>query len=129
MIRGESVRSKDHRLHRELLHAMESARSRLAVAVASENKATPRERWRYYLETEDRMRRCVREIRRNTSRSIGRQFEWLQALDLLKQPLPAEERESRGEAQLLCQRIYDVLAIIESNGALMADENAETTGS
>jgi hypothetical protein len=108
---------------------MENARSRLAVAVASENKATPRERWRYYLETEDRMRRCVREIRRNTKRSFRRQFEWLQALDLLKKPLPAEERKSRGEAQLLCQRIYDVLAIIESDAALTADENTEALGS
>ncbi|MGA2264200.1 MAG: hypothetical protein ABSH28_22545 [Acidobacteriota bacterium] len=128
MIRGESLRSRDHCLHRELLHAMENARSRLAVAVASENKATPRERWRYYLETEDRMRRCVREIRRNSNHSIGRQFEWLRALDLLKQPLPADERQSRGEAQLLCQRIYDVLAIIEGDAALMADESRETFG-
>jgi hypothetical protein len=108
---------------------MENARSRLAVAVASENKLTPRERWRHYLETGDRMRRCVREIRRNSNRSIGKQFEWLRALDLLKQPLPAKEREYRGEAQLLCQRIYDVLAIIESDAARMADENTETIGS
>lgn len=114
MIRGEPVRSRDHLLYRELLFAMERARSRLAVAIASESKATPRERWRQYLETEDRMRKCVREIRRYYSRNYGRRFCWPQVLDLLREPLPAEDRKSRGEAQLLHQRLSEVLQIVEN---------------
>lgn len=119
---SESVRGRNHRLYRELLYALESARTRLAVAIAAENKATPREQWLHYLETEDRMRRCVREIRRHTSRSIGRQAGWLEALCLLKQPLPEEDSNSRSAARQLCHRLYDVLAIIENQRELTIDD-------
>jgi hypothetical protein len=116
MIAGEPVRGRYYRLHRELLHAMERARSRLAVAIASENKVTPRGHWQHYLETEDRMRLCVREIRRHPNDLMGGRFGWVQALDLLKQPLPAADQKSRGEAQRLCQRLSEVLCIIEKRG-------------
>lgn len=114
MIGGEPVKGRDYRLHRELLIAIERTRSQLAVAIAAENKKTPRERWRHYLATEDRMRKCVREIRRHQRRDPGKRYDWIQALNLLKQPLPAEDREDSGKAILLCQRLRDVLAIIES---------------
>jgi len=114
VIRGEPARGKEYRLYRELLCALERARSHLAVAIATENKATPRDRWRQYLETENRMRRCVGEIRRQPGRNPERHFDWLQALNLLKQPLSTPEQESSGDAQILCQRMYEVLAIIES---------------
>jgi hypothetical protein len=91
---------------------MERARSRLAVAMAAENKITSRERWRYYLETEDRLRRCVREIRRIYGREFWRPYCWMPALELLKQPLPADDRD--GEASMLCARLYAVLEIMES---------------
>jgi hypothetical protein len=107
---------------------MERARSRLAVAIAAENKTTPRERWRYYLETEDRMRRCVREIRRHAGLNIGKQFGWLQALDLLKQPLPIPDQKSQGEAQQLCQRLHDILKIIENPRQVTSEEEQVTSG-
>ena len=113
MIGGEPVAAKDRRVHREILYAMESVRSRLAVAIAAENKATPRERWRHYLETQERMRRCVRDIRMHAGRNSCRQVTWLQALSLLKQPRPVGDRRSHGEAHQLCQRLYEVLSIIE----------------
>ncbi len=113
MIAGEPVRGMDYRLYREFLHAMETARTRLAVAIAAENKVTPRERWHYYLDMEDRMRRCVREIRRHRQKNQGRQADWYQALSLLKQPLPIAGTRFRGEAQQLCHRLADVLAIME----------------
>jgi hypothetical protein len=113
LIRREPFRGRDQRLYRELLYALETARSRLAVAIAAENKATPRERWRRYLEMEDRMRKCVREIRRHHGGNSGKQFGWLEALSLLKQPLPTADRKLRGEAQQLCQRLSEVLNAFE----------------
>jgi hypothetical protein len=111
---AEPGRGRGQRHYHELLYALESARSRLAVAIAAESKVTPRERWRHYLETEDRMRRCLREIRGHLAQSNGRQNGWIQALSLLRQPLPAGDRASRGEAQRLCQLLSEVLNIIEN---------------
>jgi chromatin segregation and condensation protein Rec8/ScpA/Scc1 (kleisin family) len=113
VIWGEPVRARDYRLCRDLLYALERARSRLAVAIAAENKVTPRRRWRHYLETEDRMRRCVQEIRRRHDPGLEKQSDCLQVLNLLRQPFPAADRHAEGEAQLLCRRLYEVLAIVE----------------
>jgi hypothetical protein len=93
---------------------MESARSRLAVAIAAEGKTTPRERWHDYLATEDRVRRCVREIRRSLRGNTGRSYGWLRALALLKQPLSPVDPRSHGEAQQLSQRLSEVLKVIEN---------------
>jgi hypothetical protein len=114
MFGAEPGRGGGRRHYHELLYALESARSRLAVAIAAESKATPRERWRHYLETEDRMRRCVREIRGHLARSNGRQNGWIQALSLLRQPLPAGDCTTRGEAQRLCQHLSAVLNLIDN---------------
>jgi hypothetical protein len=127
VIRGESGRARDYRLYRDLLHALERARSRLAVAIAAENKYTPRERWRHYLETEDRMRRCVREIRQSCNPSLEKQRDCLQVLSLLMQPFPADGGEAEGEAQRLCRRCYEVLAIIEGSLSIAPIKDAEST--
>ena len=113
-VSGGEVRGVNHRHYRELLYALERARSRLAVAIAVENKITPRERWRRYLETEDRMRKCLREIRRHPNLVSFGQFGWLQALDLLRLPLPGADPTAQGEAQLLCQRLHTILDLIEN---------------
>jgi hypothetical protein len=115
VIRIELARGKEFRLHRELLCALERARSRMAVAIATENKSTPRKRWRQYLETEDRMRRCASEIRRAAGRNPEKLSDWTRALHLLKQPLTSPGQDSHGEAQLLCQRLCEVLVLIESD--------------
>lgn len=115
MFGAEPGRGRGQRHYHELLYALESARSRLAVAIAAESKVTPRERWRHYLETEDRMRRCVREIRGHLAQRSGRQNGWIQALSLLRKSMPAGDRPSRGEAQCLCQHLAEVLNIIEDH--------------
>jgi hypothetical protein len=125
VIGGEAIRGRDHRLSRDLLCAIEHTRSRLAVAIAAENKATPRERWRHYLETEERLRKCLKEIRQHSHRNPERQHDWYQALNLLRRPLPATEGESQGDAQVLCQRMYEVLAIIENHPLRAADEKTK----
>ena len=116
MIGAKPDSSRGQHRYRELLYALESARSRLAVAIAAESKVTPRERWRRYLETEERMRRCLRAIRGQPARGGGRRHGWGQALSLLKQPLPVEDCASCGEAHRLCQHLSEVLNLIENHG-------------
>jgi hypothetical protein len=93
---------------------MEKARSCLAVAIAAENKTTPRAAWRTYLATEDRMRRCVRELRRAHGRVNGAPPDWHRVLALLNQPLPEGGEKHRREAERLCRRLHDVLVIMEN---------------
>ena len=113
-VKPDSSRSQ-HRYH-ELLHALESARSRLAVAIAAESKVTPRERWRRYLETEDRMRRCLRALRGHPARGSSKWHGWGQALSLLKHAFPVEDGVGGGEAHRLCQHLSEVLNFIENHG-------------
>ncbi len=94
----------------------------LAVAIAAENKTTPREQWRRYLETEDRMRRCLKEMRRHYGRSMGTQAGLLVALHLLQQPLPEADPLSGGAARRLCSRLYEVLEIIEGPAVLTSED-------
>jgi len=84
------------------------------VAIAAENKATPREQWREYLRMQERMRSCVREIRRQRAHSGNRHPVWFEALRLLKQPIPTAESLQRGEAQQLCGRLSSILEILEN---------------
>ncbi len=112
MTGGELSRIREQRLYRELLHAMERARTRLAVAIATEHKATRREQWDHYLATAERMRNCVREIRQRRIPGTAMQTGWFHALDLLRQPLPDGEDESTGEAGRLCRRLHDVMRVL-----------------
>lgn len=88
----------------ELVHAIQRARSRLAVAVATENKATPLDRWRYYRETDELMRRCVKGLlqERNECRELD--HAWLGALEALRglPNAPSHEVSRHGEAHQLC---------------------------
>jgi hypothetical protein len=55
--------SPSAKIHSELLFALESARTRLAVAIAAETKSTSMEQWQYYLDTADRICRLARKLR------------------------------------------------------------------
>ena len=52
-------------IDRDLVIALESARTQLAVAIAAERKSTPRNQWHYYLETAERMSRFMRKLRKS----------------------------------------------------------------
>ncbi len=114
MIAGEPAIGRDYRLHRELLIAIERARSQLAVAIAAENKSTPRDRWHQYLETEDRMRKCVKAMRHRRQPDPAWQRHGLQALNLLKQSFSEADPYPGSRAGQLCRRLYEVLALIEA---------------
>lgn len=101
-------------LQRKLLLRLERARTRLAVVIASESKATTPESWRKYRETETRMRRCVKGLRAG-SRMGGLDsdpWRWaLEALSGLTDPVDGHAYQS--DAQRLCRRLAEILEVLE----------------
>jgi hypothetical protein len=95
------------KLHWELLIAFESARTRLAVAIASERKSTPPDRLRYYMETAEQTRRFMKKLRMANSDIAQERQEWLHALENLRQ-LPVQDR-----AVGLCQILRDIITRLE----------------
>jgi hypothetical protein len=72
--------------NRELLFALERARTRLAIAIATESKSTTLDRWQYYLDTAERMGRFVKRLRKadiDTGRELKDYTRALQALKRL----------------------------------------------
>lgn len=99
-------------LHNSLLRALESARTRLAIAIAAESKMTPVGRWQYYLETAEQIRLQVKDLRAaGCDRPTG-QRRWHGALEEL-QNLHLSPCEGHSEAQLLCRKLRAVLAMLE----------------
>jgi hypothetical protein len=94
-------------LHRELLIALESARTRLAVAIASETKSTPPDRLQDYLDTADRARRFTQKLRRLKFDGVQEHQEWKRALENLKS-IPVQ-----GEAIHLSQMLRDIVVRLE----------------
>ncbi len=106
-----------HPVYEDLLKALERARTRLAVAIAAETKTTPLNRWNYYLETAEQVRRCLKQLRALPRPNTKCGAAWLPALESLRQLPPRPEPRSRhGEAQLLCQRLRSVLSQLDIGG-------------
>jgi hypothetical protein len=96
------------KIHRELVLALESARMRLAVAIASETKSTPPDRRRYYLDTSDRIRRFIKSLRKGDPDVLQQRQAWVQALDALNR-LPVHSK-----ALLLCQVLREIVTTLGS---------------
>ena len=97
-------------VYRDLLKALESARTRLAIAIAGVTKVTPIQRWNYYLETSDQMRRCLKQLRAHPRPESIDQPDWIKALDTLREmPARPDLSSHKGEADVLCRRLRSVL--------------------
>lgn len=97
------------RVHRDLVHALEYARSRLAVAAAADTKLMTAERWREYIETEANLRRCIRELR--LRQHTERHLPAAAASGLLHEIASTLRRETRrGDAPELCRRLREILS-------------------
>jgi len=113
-MQGNSRKSGPREVYDELLHSLEQARTRLAVAIATESKATPLERIRYYRETDEKVHRCVRELRSLRRSGVEGQQGWQEALSALKRLLAPEYFAARqGHALQLCQQLREALASLE----------------
>jgi hypothetical protein len=95
------------KIQKELVLALESARTMLSIAIALESKSTPRERWRYYLDTSDHVSRCVKRLRKADFDSKPVSQGWIRALDILKH-IPAQNKALR-----LCQILSEIVAKLE----------------
>ncbi len=95
------------RIHKELLLALESARTRLAIATAAEAKSTPLDQWRYYLDAADRMRCFIRKLRREDAEAAPKTRDWVHALETLRR-LPVHDK-----AQRLCRTLEDIVKRLE----------------
>ena len=101
-------------IYSELLRSLEKARSRLAVAIATESKATPLDRLRYYREVEGTIHRWLRELRVRRRTGLEAHEAWFQVLDSLKGLLPGPDHlPARHSALQLCQRLREALAHLE----------------
>jgi hypothetical protein len=95
------------KLHLELLLALESARTRLAVAIASERKTTLPDRLQHYMETAEQIRQFMKKLRRANFDIVQEKQEWLHALENLRQ-LPVQDR-----AVGLCRILRDIITCLE----------------
>lgn len=95
------------RVSMDLLLALEFARTRLAIAIAAESKSTPPERWQYYLDTADRMSRCLRKLRKNGMKMAISNKEEFRALEALRR-IPIANN-----AQRFCQVLGDIASALE----------------
>jgi len=92
----------------ELIHALERARSRFAIAIAGESKSTPCDLRMYYLDTADRMRRFVTGLRNDEGAGNLRQQNWEDALEALRK-IPMKEG-----AYPLCNHLRSIVTVLSS---------------
>jgi hypothetical protein len=106
-----SLNGNGDAVHQQLLSALESARTRFAIAIAAESKSTPVERWKYYLDTADWISQFTRRFRKADSGALLQNQEWYRAyraLEALKR-MPLRN----GNASHLCQVLRDVVRRLE----------------
>lgn len=95
------------RHHRELLLALEAARTRLAVAIAAETKSTTPDRRRNYFETAERARRFMKKLRNANSDSLHARHQCSAVVESLKQLPP------HAEAKHLCRILGDIVTELD----------------
>ncbi len=93
----------------ELLNALERARSRFAVAIAAESKMTPAARLRQYVETDDQMRRYLKQLRSLRRLGLSGDPDWSRLADMLDGPYPGGAGACHTGAQWLCVKLRSVM--------------------
>ena len=101
----------DPRVFDELVSALEAARSRLAIAVAADSKMTPPSQRKLYLETDARLRRCLRDLRALRWPCLAGQSHWMECLENLGRLLG--EGVNRGRSHRMCTRLGEILSRLE----------------
>lgn len=109
------------KLQREVLLAIESARTRFAIAMAVESKTTPLSLWNLYRDTEDRMRRFAKKLRKDEFDERQDVQGWARALEVLMR-LPKQ-----GEALSFHQILNEVAEELEKNASDSPARSAAAT--
>lgn len=112
---GEGGRLTDQEdlILRELVLALERARSRLAVVMASEGKAALLWHWKRYVETDLRMRRSLQLLRKTPLADPQRFASWANALENLKRLPVSQAYSHQGLTVRFCTQLADVLETLE----------------
>ena len=106
-------------LYRELVSALENARTRLAVAVAAATKETSLQQWEDYQEIEGRMRGCLKELRALGRSELPGHPSCERALEaLVRLREYADQRAQRGETRQLCGFLREALSHFEETEIL-----------
>jgi len=101
--------------HPDLILALEIVRTRFIVAVALEQKSTSRQLWRIYLETEHRLRRCLKTLRAAGSSCGQGSRQQALALDAIAAHSGAVDcRPGKGDARSLYRLLEEVLPHLEA---------------
>jgi hypothetical protein len=105
---GNVSRNRDSlNVRKELLLALESARTRFAIAIAAETKSTPVDEWHYYLDTANRMSRLTKALRKVECDRTPTLNAWSRALEVLRQI------SIHDKARPLCRVLEDIVAELE----------------
>jgi hypothetical protein len=99
----------------DVIRVFETARSRLAVAVAADSKITPPGQRECYRETDQRLRRCLRDLRSLHRLELSEFVHWSDNVAALRSLL-ASFSPGKGRSRELCVRLQDVLARVEAHG-------------
>ena len=95
------------KIQSELLFALESARTRLAIAIAAETKSTPADQWNYYLDMSNRICRLTKKLRVSGQDWVPRLNDWNRVLNALRQI------SVHDKARPLCRVLEDIVAELE----------------
>jgi hypothetical protein len=93
--------------HRELVLALQSAKTRLSIAIAVETKCIPRDRWLYCLDVADQIRRLIKKVRGADFLLLPNAHVWILSLKRL------ECLSVQGQAMHLSEIVRDIVTAIE----------------
>ena len=120
----DSAKFNSGAIYEELMVTLEMARTRLAVNMAAEAKATPAKRWQYYLETADLLRRCLKELRKPAEAVSQWHSSRLRALEVLKQlPGFSIQQWCYGDTLIFCRILREAVAQINHRENLPGASN------
>ena len=104
---SESTMNDTNLLKRELMMALETARGRLAIAIAEESKSTPWNLRRYYLETCDCVRQIILRLHSGKDHEEYQPKDWALALETLSRI------SLKDSADPLCKSLRSIVAALE----------------
>jgi hypothetical protein len=109
----------------DIVLALENARTRFAVAVATEKKTTAPKLWRSYFETEDRLRRCLKTLRAPGHSGLSGNRECALAMEILVQRSAiCSSQQPDGEAKRLCGVLQEALKYLEREDQVSGNSTA-----
>jgi hypothetical protein len=104
-----------------IIRILEALRSRLAVAAAADSKITPPGQRKTYLETDQRLRCCLRSLRSLHRLEPSVCLRWSENVPAL-QRLLASSDEEKGRCHEMCVRLQEVLCRIEAQEGIRNSE-------